>query len=71
VNVGRDDGITLARPLGDPVVRLVGPVRHDDPLTNGLSGSRIQAIDTKWMTSPWRSYTRTASSFTGQASASI
>jgi hypothetical protein len=36
----------------------------------GLSGSLIQLFETKWTTSPWRSATRSASSFTGQASAS-
>ena len=46
--------------------RSIEPVELTD-----AAGSRIHAFDTKWMASPCRSATRTASSFTGQASASM
>ena len=47
-----------------------GPSDTTTRLISGPSGRRMNAFDTKWMTSPCRSATRTASSFTGQASAS-
>ena len=48
-----------------------GPSETTTRLISGPSGRRMKAFDTKWIASPCRSATRTASSFTGHASASM
>jgi hypothetical protein len=70
-NVGRDNDVALVRALRDPVVRRVGPSGTTTRLISGPSGRRMYAFDTKMISSPCRSATPTASSFTGQASASM
>ena len=65
-DVGGDYDVALGRALGDPVVGRIGAVGDDHALDQRLSGRRIQVLETKQTSMPWRSATRTASSFTGR-----
>ena len=70
-DVGGDDDVALARALRDPVVGRIGAVGDDHALDQRPLRQAHEGVRHEVDGEPCRSATRTASSFTGQASASM